>query len=375
MTDNTQSYQDTAWIIDSSDYGLFLLIAPHEMQGEVLSHFGGSNIAVFDCLKKADRSYSFYELELWIEQNPDKNAYFIQNFQALFPFLEQQVIHDNLVKFNFSRDMLIRLRKNIIFCVDRAIDDLLDRNAFDVYSYFKLKLEFEDDSPEVPETPVSWDSGLEVKTEIEIDFTQPRNKLLGQAISYMNQAEMLIQQAKYRDAMNLLAAALKIREKELGEEHPDTAATYDSISRVYLYLGDYKQALHFAERALKIREDTLSHSNATTATSYNNIGMVYSRMGDYDKALEWYTRAKDILEQVLGENHPNTASSYNNIGGVYFNLRDYKSALQWSEKALKICIAVLGKDHPKTQISEVNVETAQLLSALEEAGIDTDELL
>ena len=231
MTENEYSYQNISWIIDNSNYGLFLLIAPHKMQGEVLSHFGGSNIAVFDCLKKADRSYSFYELELWIEQNPDKNAYFIQNFQALF--LEQQDIHDNLVKFNFSRDMLIRLRKNIIFCVDRATDDLLDRNAFDVYSYFKLKPEFEDETPEVPEKPVSWDSGLEVKTEIDIDFTQPRNKLLGQAISYMNQAEMLIHQAKYREAMNLLAAALKIREKELGEEHPDTAATYDGISRVY----------------------------------------------------------------------------------------------------------------------------------------------
>ena len=48
--------------------------------------------------------------------------------------------------------------------------------------------------------------------------------------------------------------ALKIREKALGPEHPDTAASLNNLAALFADMGAYDQALPLYQRALKIRE-------------------------------------------------------------------------------------------------------------------------
>ena len=116
MTDNAFAYQNLAWIIDQSDYGLFLLIASFKMQNEVFEHFAHTDqIAVYNCAEQPDRKYDFFAIRRWVEAHPGKRAYFVRNFQLLF--VEQTDAPDNLFRFNLSRDALLRQRINIVFCV------------------------------------------------------------------------------------------------------------------------------------------------------------------------------------------------------------------------------------------------------------------
>ena len=85
---------------------------------------------------------------------------------------------------------------------------------------------------------------------------------------------------------------------------------------------------------MKIRESVQGQDHPNTAGSYNNIGIVYRNKGDYDKALEYYLKAVKIREAVLGENHPSTALSYNNISWIYHLMGIYEKALPWAEKAV-----------------------------------------
>jgi tetratricopeptide (TPR) repeat protein len=48
--------------------------------------------------------------------------------------------------------------------------------------------------------------------------------------------------------------ALAIREKVLGEEHPDTADSLDNLATVYESLEDFSKAKEYSERALAVRE-------------------------------------------------------------------------------------------------------------------------
>jgi len=183
-----------------------------------------------------------------------------------------------------------------------------------------------------------------------------REKVLGTehpdtAASYNNIGSVYYSMGEYDKALEFLLKALAIKEKVLGTEHPDTAASYNNIGGVYDSKGEYDKALDFSLKDLSICEKVLGSEHPATATSYNNIGIVYHRKGDYDKALEFYLKALAIREKVLGAEHPDTTTSYNNIGGVYDSMGEYDKALKFHRKALAIREKVLGTEHPDTAAS------------------------
>jgi len=175
---------------------------------------------------------------------------------------------------------------------------------------------------------------------------------------------------KYREALRWHEKALAIREKVLGEEHLDTAATYSCIALGCDDQGEYDNALEWHEKALTINEKVLGKEHLETAKNYNNIANVYNNQGEYAKALEWYEKALAIFEKVLGKEHPDTANTYNNIAMVYNGQGKYTKALEWLEKALTIREKVLVKEHPDTantynNIANVYYNQGEYVKALE----------
>jgi tetratricopeptide (TPR) repeat protein len=47
----------------------------------------------------------------------------------------------------------------------------------------------------------------------------------------------------------------------------------------------------------------LGEEHPNTAITYNNIALVYFHQGEYAKALEWYQKAITIYEKVQGKEH------------------------------------------------------------------------
>ena len=185
---------------------------------------------------------------------------------------------------------------------------------------------------------------------MECDYEE--EKLYKLLSDYCN---FLIIYAKYDEALEIAQRCVELSEELYGENHPDTATSYDNIGCAYDSKGDYDTALEYYNKALAIRQQVLGENHSDTATSYNNIGVVYANKGDYDTALEYDNKALAIKKQVLGENHPDTATSYNNIGGVYHHKGDYDAALENYNKALDIQKQVLGENHPDTATSYNNI--------------------
>ena len=187
-----------------------------------------------------------------------------------------------------------------------------------------------------------------------------REKLLGEshpntADSYNNLANIYQYMGEYDKAFPLHKKALRIREEILGESHPDTASSYNNLANVYQDMGEYDKALPLHEKALKIREKLLGKSHPDTANSYHNLANVYQNMGEYEKALSLHEKSLRIREEVLGESHSDTTSSFNNLAIVYQDLKEYNKALFFHKKALKINVALLGRFHPDTARSYNNL--------------------
>ena len=358
-TDNSYSYYCLGNILNNADDGFYLLIASPAMQSEVIEHYSSTPVAVEDCTQW-DGEYSIKYIEKFVSGNPEASAYFFKNFQSLF---FQKDKRENAVKrFNFSRDMLNSMGKVFVFCLTQEADDFLSKNAYDFYSYVRLTMTFEDS---IPEKEISKEVFLEAdkitdrstgeNTDISIDYSWSKEKLLALAVTLRNRGNRLVEEYKLSDGEKILNYALEIREKLLGLDNPDTANVYEDLSIVYDKQGYYGKALKAAEKALIIKENTLGKENPLTADAYSNIAGVYDDMGEYEKALEFYNKALGIVKKQLGENHPSTATTYNNIAGVYKALGEYEKALEFCNKALYIRAKQLGENHPDTATTYNNI--------------------
>ena len=176
--------------------------------------------------------------------------------------------------------------------------------------------------------------------------------LLSQYSLYLNTI------AEYEKALEYGIKALDLSRSIFGENHPDTALAYDSVSHTYSSLGNYKQALECDLKALSIRRSSYGEKHSSVALSYNNLGTAYTYLGDYKKALKYYLKALDIQLSLGRENHISVAHLYNNLGSLYGSIGDRKESLEYHLKALSKMQSLFGEKDPVTATAYNNVGDA-----------------
>jgi tetratricopeptide (TPR) repeat protein len=189
-----------------------------------------------------------------------------------------------------------------------------------------------------------------------------RQKVLGEdhpdtAQSLNALANLLSDQGSYQEARSLYERALAIYEKVLGEDHPDTASSLNNLALLLEAQGFYQEARPLFQRALAIREKVLGEDHPDTAASLNNLALLLEAQGFYQEARPLFQRALVIREKVLGEDHPDTATSLNNLAILLFEQGNYQEARPLYERALAIQEKVLGEEHPYTAASVNNLAT------------------
>jgi CHAT domain-containing protein/tetratricopeptide (TPR) repeat protein len=178
-----------------------------------------------------------------------------------------------------------------------------------------------------------------------------RRRVLGEdhpdtAASYTNLAMNLNAQGQYAAAQPLLGKALAVRRRVLGQDHPDTARSLDNLANLYRDMGDYRQALPLFEQALDLYQRRLGEGHPAYARSLNNLAELHQGMGAYGKALPLYERASEVNRQALGEGHPDYARSLNNLALLHRDMGAPGKGLPLLERALEVNRQALGEGHP-----------------------------
>ena len=127
--------QTLEWIINESEYGFYLVVADENTQQEIADVYCLDNVEIYD-YKQYPGGYSFSKLEQKLETVPGNRVVFLQNFHEAIQNKE------DIYRVNFCRDMLARMKRNIIFFTTIEGDDVLAREAFDFYSFIKLRILF-----------------------------------------------------------------------------------------------------------------------------------------------------------------------------------------------------------------------------------------
>jgi hypothetical protein len=159
-------------------------------------------------------------------------------------------------------------------------------------------------------------------------------------------------------AIAVLEKACATRGRELGEDHPETLASCDSLATAYLAAGQLDRAIPLYERTLKAREAKLGEDHLDTLTSRNNLALAYRDAGKLERALLLLERTLKAREAKLGENHFDTLTARNNLALAYGHAGKLDLAIRLYERTLKARVAKLGEDHPDTLLSRNNLAVA-----------------
>jgi len=362
---NSEAYGTIRWILDNGDMGFFFVITTPPQQKKVANLYNAPNVAVYDY---ADTSapFSYHQLSDWAQENKDKDVFFILSMDIA---LREE---DHMASFNMSRDLLAHKEKMWFFFMTEDVDNRLGTFAYDFYSYVRLKVRFSaEEAPDIGREPILQFENRYNTTQVKETLDRYKaleerymqmpldggdeNQLLSAAVALTDIAILYRDYADDDNALRIFEKVKEIREGILGEDHPDTAETYNNIAFMYSKLNEYAMALEWNQKALVIKEKVLGKEHPDTATTYNNIAFMYGEQGEYASALEWHQKALVIKEKVLGLDHPDTGTTYNNIANVYAKRGEYAAALAWHRKALVIREKILGLDHPLTAATYNNI--------------------
>lgn len=175
-------------------------------------------------------------------------------------------------------------------------------------------------------------------------------------------AGLLTARGEFASARPLYERALAICETALGPNHPDVARSLNNLAESLCAQGDLAGARPLFERGLAICETAFGCEHPFTATCLNNLAGLRSSYGDHSEAQSLYERSLAIFEAIFGPEHPATATALDNLAGAHSAQGDNLGARPLYERALAIREHVFGLDHPETATSLNNL--ARLLSAL-----------
>ncbi|UJR11897.1 hypothetical protein I4U23_016075 [Adineta vaga] len=139
--------------------------------------------------------------------------------------------------------------------------------------------------------------------------------------------------------------SLEIRQRLLGEDHPDVAEIYSFLGEIYRKMHDYDEALRYLVKAMEIEEKTLPPNSLNLAATYDTIGIIYTTIDTYDTALTYYEKVLKIRQTVLPSNHPQIASINMSFGWLFERQEDYSKALDYYQKSLDIARKTLSPTH------------------------------
>ncbi len=144
------------------------------------------------------------------------------------------------------------------------------------------------------------------------------------------------QKGQYDVAIEFFEKALRTRLATLGDMHPDTGATYNSLARAYSNNNQHDLAMENCERALRIRLATLGDMHPETAGTFHNLAVEYRYLKKFDQAIQIHERALHIRKEVLGDSHSDTVQSLKGLSSTYIKMKQFDQAMELLEQALLI---------------------------------------
>jgi tetratricopeptide (TPR) repeat protein len=118
----------------------------------------------------------------------------------------------------------------------------------------------------------------------------------------------------FAGARPLVEESVALKERSLGQEHPDLAESLSDLAYVLKELGHPVDALPVVTRAIGILLHHGDPDSYTLGYTYSNQGEVLNALGRFSNAEEAFEKAQRILRKNVGPTHPEVAFALHGLG-------------------------------------------------------------
>jgi non-specific serine/threonine protein kinase/serine/threonine-protein kinase len=155
-----------------------------------------------------------------------------------------------------------------------------------------------------------------------------------------------------REAEAVLVKACQTRERLLGANDLDTAATKHHLAMLYRAQAKYDLAEPLFQESLESRFAQLGEHHADTLHSQQQLAMLYHSQGKFDLAETLCTKVLELRTGKLGADHPDTLASQHRLAMVYRSQGRLELAETLCTDVLNLRTARLGADNLDTLASK-----------------------
>ncbi len=159
----------------------------------------------------------------------------------------------------------------------------------------------------------------------------------------------------YDAARPLQEVALATRRRVLGDKHPDTLASRNSMGTLLQFQGKYAEAEGHLREALEGRRRTLGEDHPDTLESLSNLGDNCRDQSNFGEAETLYREALEKSRRVIGEDDDRTITLISMIGVMLHNQRKLAEAEPYLRETLDRRRRLLGDADPSTLIAVGNL--------------------
>jgi eukaryotic-like serine/threonine-protein kinase len=145
--------------------------------------------------------------------------------------------------------------------------------------------------------------------------------------------------------------ALEKRRYFLGEEHPDTLTSLDHLAVIFIAQEKLDDAETTVRKVLALRRRIIGESNKDTLDSMNSLAVVLWLQGRLSEAAPLVEEVLVKYRQVLGGEHPTTILAMNNLGAMRRAQGRLKEAEAILQETLSLRRRISGEEHPDTFVT------------------------
>jgi tetratricopeptide (TPR) repeat protein/predicted Ser/Thr protein kinase len=163
-----------------------------------------------------------------------------------------------------------------------------------------------------------------------------------------SRATLLGRDGKHEEAQRLSVAALEVRRKALGDDHPYTGFMHLNLGIGYVRLHRPEDAIASLRTALSILEPKLGAEHPHVLANRNAIGVAARTLGDFDLAVEMSQASFDAQRRVLGPEHPTVALTMMSLAGSLGAAGRFDDGIAMMREAIASRTKSIGAEHRDT---------------------------
>jgi tetratricopeptide (TPR) repeat protein len=179
--------------------------------------------------------------------------------------------------------------------------------------------------------------------------------------------ELYRREGKLRPALSSFEESLSLRQRALGEDHPDTLASKINLAGALRQQGRLDEAQFLEECIVEARERVLGGEHPDTLAARANLAATLGQQGRLVEALAMQDGVLDTYTRLVGPEHLQTLGAKAARAELLLQRGDIQLARSVQEQVLAAHKRLLGAEHPDTLRSK----TALAYTLLQMQELDT----